>query len=176
MTAEIVIMNKQAIALASDSAVTMTHEMGEKIKTSANKLFALSKYHPVGVMIYNNADLMGIPWETIIKIYRNKIDKKAFDSLKEYADNFIAFLDNGNPFFSDSVQKEYLYFSMYGYFDFIKEQIFEYLEFFLSKEKYGETIEKVMYEVFQELPISKIHSDQLKEIGASLFSKFPDSI
>jgi hypothetical protein len=218
MTAEIVIMNKQAIALASDSAVTMTHEMGEKIKTSANKLFALSKYHPVGVMIYNNADLMGIPWETIIKIYRNKIDKKASDSLKEYADNFIAFLDNGNPLFSDSVQKEYLYFSVYGYFDFIKEQIFEYLEFFLSekpkitqdeikkiiskiikehyekwknansipsipdshineiKEKYGETIEKVIYEVFQELPISKIHSDQLKEIGASLFSKFPDSI
>ena len=52
MTAEIVIMNKQAIALASDSAVTMTHEMGEKIKTSANKLFALSKYHPVGIISY----------------------------------------------------------------------------------------------------------------------------
>ncbi|MDW7728113.1 MAG: hypothetical protein SCH70_13615 [Candidatus Methanoperedens sp.] len=134
MTAEIVIMNKQAIALASDSAVTMTHEMGEKIKTSANKLFALSKYHPVGVMIYNNADLMGIPWETIIKIYRNKIDKKGFDSLKEYADNFIAFLDNGNPLFSDSLEKEYLYFSVYGYFDFIKKQIFEYLEFFLSEK------------------------------------------
>jgi hypothetical protein len=50
MTAEIVIMNKQAIALASDSAVTMTHEMGEKIKTSANKLFALSKYHPIGAL------------------------------------------------------------------------------------------------------------------------------
>ena len=47
MAAEIVIMNRQAIALASDSAVTMTQERGEKIKTSANKLFALSKYHPV---------------------------------------------------------------------------------------------------------------------------------
>ncbi len=51
MTAEIAIMNKQAIALASDSAVTMSQELGEKIKTSANKLFALSKYHPVGVMV-----------------------------------------------------------------------------------------------------------------------------
>ncbi len=186
MTAEIVIMNKQAIALASDSAVTMTHEMGEKIKTSANKLFALSKYHPIGIMIYNNTDLMGIPWETIIKIYRNELDKKGFDSLKEYADNFIAFLDNGNPLFSDSVQKEYLSFAVYGYFYFIEEQILESVEFIISekqkitqdeiKEKYGETIEKVMYEVFQELPISKLHSDQLKEIAASLFSKFPDSI
>ena len=51
MTAEIAIMNKHAIALASDSAVTMSQEAGEKIKTSANKLFALSKYHPVGIMI-----------------------------------------------------------------------------------------------------------------------------
>lgn len=33
-----------------------------------------------------------------------------------------------------------------------------------------------MQEVFQELPISKLHSDQLKETAASLFSKFPDSI
>ena len=30
----------------------------------ANKLFALSKYHPVGVMVYNNAELMDVPWET----------------------------------------------------------------------------------------------------------------
>ena len=34
----------------------------------------------------------------------------------------------------------------------------------------------MMHEVFQELPISKLHSDQLKEIAASLFSKFPDGI
>ena len=30
MTAEIAIMNKQAIALASDSAITMMQEMGKK--------------------------------------------------------------------------------------------------------------------------------------------------
>ncbi|MFC1941213.1 hypothetical protein ACFLWL_02240 [Chloroflexota bacterium] len=72
MTAEIVIMNKEAIALASDSAVTMTEEAGQKIFTSANKLFSLSKYHPVGIMVYGNANFMDIPWETIIKIYREK--------------------------------------------------------------------------------------------------------
>jgi len=218
MTAEIVIMNKQAIALASDSAVTMTHEMGEKIKTSANKLFALSKYHPVGIMIYNNADLMGIPWETIIKIYRNKLGAKEFDSLKEYSDDFIEFLDNGNSLFSDSIQKEYLQFSVYAYFYFIKEYILNLVESIISEkqkitqneikkriskiieehyekwtntsnipsipdnhtneiiDKYGEIIDEVMYEVFQELPISKPHYDQLKEIAASLFSKFPDDI
>ncbi len=52
MTAEIAIMNKEAIALASDSAVTSIQENGQKIFTSANKLFSLSKYHPVGIMIF----------------------------------------------------------------------------------------------------------------------------
>ena len=68
MTAEIAIMNKEAIALASDSAVTMTGKAGQKIFTSANKLFALSKYHPVGMMIYGSAIFMDVPWETIIKM------------------------------------------------------------------------------------------------------------
>jgi len=68
MTAEIAIMNKEAIALAADSAVTMRQEKGQKIFTSANKLFALSKYYPIGIMIYGSASFMSVPWETIIKI------------------------------------------------------------------------------------------------------------
>ncbi len=65
MSAETAIMNKEAIAIAADSAVTLREG---KIFTSANKIFSLSKYHPVGVMIYGNATFMGIPWETMIKI------------------------------------------------------------------------------------------------------------
>jgi hypothetical protein len=54
MTAEIAIMNKEAVALAADSAVT-THIANEKkVFTSANKLFALSYRHPVGIMVYNS--------------------------------------------------------------------------------------------------------------------------
>ena len=48
MTAEVAVMNKQAIALAADSAVTFRDEMGQKIFTSASKIFTLSKYQPVG--------------------------------------------------------------------------------------------------------------------------------
>ncbi len=134
MTAEIAILNKHAIALASDSAVTMTQEMGEKIKTSANKLFALSKYHPVGIMIFGNADLMGVPWETIIKIYKAKLGKKNFDTLKKYADDFMGFLDNGNHLFPEPVQKEYLLTTVYGYFYFIEEQIEKKVESVISEK------------------------------------------
>jgi hypothetical protein len=44
MTVEIAILNKEAVALASDSAVTVRLPGGQKIFTSANKLFPLSNY------------------------------------------------------------------------------------------------------------------------------------
>ena len=78
MTAEIAIMNKEAIALASDSAVTMIGKADQKIFTSANKLFTLSKYHPVGIMIYGSAIFMDVPWETIIKVFRNNLLRRAY--------------------------------------------------------------------------------------------------
>lgn len=123
MTAEIAIMNKEAIALASDSAVTVRGEPEQKIFTSANKLFTLSKYHPVGIMLYGNAALMGIPWETIIKIYRKNLRKDRFETLEEYANNFIDFLDNENSLFPVSVQEEYLFQAINGYFQFIRGAI-----------------------------------------------------
>jgi hypothetical protein len=43
-------------------------------------------------------------------------------------------------------------------------------------EKYEKTISKEIKEVFEKLPISKVHSNQLKKIAGSLFSKFPEGI
>ena len=51
VTAEIAVMNKEAVALAADSAVTMP---SGKVFFSANKLFALSRNEPVAAMIYGN--------------------------------------------------------------------------------------------------------------------------
>jgi hypothetical protein len=62
MTAEVAILNTHGIALAADSAVTISVGDEKKVYNTANKLFALSKYHPVGIMIYNNATYMGIDW------------------------------------------------------------------------------------------------------------------
>ncbi|WP_342508297.1 hypothetical protein [Sporosarcina sp. FSL K6-2383] len=91
MTAEICLINKMGIALAADSAVTIGG--GNKIYNSANKLFALSKYQPVGVMIYGNANFLRVPWETIIKLYREKLGKKEFERLEEYYNDFKSFLE-----------------------------------------------------------------------------------
>lgn len=152
MTIEIVIMNKEAIALAADSAATISQEKGQKIFPSANKLFALSKYYPVGIMIYGNASFMGIPWESIIKIYRNKLGKRKFDTLKQYAYKFIAFLDNGNPLFPETEQKKYLSESTLSYFNLIRENIEKNVN--SIREKKGEITDN---------QVKQITSDVIKE-------------
>lgn len=96
MTAEVAVMNKLAVALAADSAITIGQEEGPKIYNTSNKLFSLSKYFPVGIMIFGNAEFMGVPWETIIKYYRGKLGKQHFDSLQDYAQHLISFLEREN--------------------------------------------------------------------------------
>ena len=124
MTSEIAVMNRQAIALAADSAVTIAGGTEQKIFTSANKIFTLSKYEPVGVMFYGNAEFMEIPWETIIKIYRSGLGTDSFKTVSGYAENFLAFLRNNDLLFSELEKKEwsYVYRSVRWCFGRIKER------------------------------------------------------
>jgi hypothetical protein len=100
MTAEIAVMNEEAIALAADSAVS-----GPKIFTSANKIFALSKYHPVGIMVFANAQFLNVPWETIIKQYRRELGDRSFPTLAEHADDFLNYFDGRRDLFPADAQE-----------------------------------------------------------------------
>ena len=90
MTAIIGVMNKHAVAIAADSAITLGG--GRKVLNSANKLFSLSKHHPVAVAIYGNAELVGTPWEIIIKEYRKNLKENSFSKVNDYVDDFFNFL------------------------------------------------------------------------------------
>jgi hypothetical protein len=116
MTAEIAIMNKQGIALAADSAVTMGPQGSQKIFPTADKIFSLSKYHPVGIMVYGNAAFMGVPWETVVKIYRSQLGERCFSSLRLYAENFLSFLSRESTISNDAFQEQYVAMSIMSYF------------------------------------------------------------
>src|SRR3972149_556214 len=135
MTAEIAIMNKTAVALAADSAVTIEQDKGQKIFNTVNKLFTLSKYHPVGIMIYGSANFMDVPWESIIKIYRANLGRQKFSTLKEYADGFISFLLGNVTLFPEIEQEKYFFRAIRRYFSDIKGEIDEQVEGKISCEK-----------------------------------------
>lgn len=90
MTAEIGILNKTAIVLAGDSAVTIGD--GKKVYNTANKIFQLSHKGTVGIMIYNQANWMGIPLETVIKSFTNEFGDSTLPALEDYRNNFVDFL------------------------------------------------------------------------------------
>lgn len=106
MTSEVVVMNRLGIALASDSAATV-YSGGRAKVFHADKLFMLSQRHPVGVMVYNNSSLLGVPWETILKMFRRKLGTEELDTLEQYANRLMEYLDSNEHLFPASVQKSY---------------------------------------------------------------------
>jgi hypothetical protein len=113
MTSEVVIMNKRAIALAADSAVTITttDSLGNKEKKyfkGVNKVFELSHHNPVGIMIFSMADIHSVPWEIIIKLYRDHLGKNSLNSLDEYARDLFSFIENRDDIFPQERNKDIL--------------------------------------------------------------------
>jgi hypothetical protein len=103
MTCEVAVMNRRGIALAADSAVTLGE--GEKIYHTAEKLFSLSSSVPVAIMTCGAADMMSVPWETVIKIYAEKLGSRKFDTLDQYATDFLSFIEGATTLFPAEDQK-----------------------------------------------------------------------
>ena len=133
MTAEIAVMNREAVALAADSASTTNFNTGskvvEKLFKSCDKLFQLSKYHPIAIMFYGYSHFMDVPWDTIIKVYRKGLGDNNFATVREYANDFIRFLNRKNFLFPEKVQEEYAIHTIAQYFTFLKEAISQKLVF-----------------------------------------------
>lgn len=123
MTAEVAILNKSTIALAADSAMTISRGTSDGKTYNVNKLFSLSKYHPVAVMVYGDAELMSVPWETIVKQYRHALGEYCFDTLEEYALDFLQFIESFSGLFPDHHQRGAAQFACKSYFEFMKKQI-----------------------------------------------------
>jgi hypothetical protein len=193
MTAEIAILNKTAVALAADSAITLG---SQKIYNSGNKLFALSKYRPIGIMVFGNAEFMGIPWETIIKFYRSKFKGNKFDKLIDYGQDFITFLENENEvFWPPDVQSKYFNEIVLSYFQVIVQEINEHVQAELLQNKLSDeqianlvsTVIETHYKNWQTKPdlfnecdvfINKVcdnYQDLIDQAKADVFQKLPIS-
>ncbi|MYF30047.1 MAG: hypothetical protein F4029_08380 [Gammaproteobacteria bacterium] len=107
MTTEVVVMNRAGVALAADSAVTVDMGQSSKVRDSALKVFMLSKYRPVGVMVYNNASLLGVPLETAIKLFRKELGRTGHANLENYGDALVDFLENHRRLFPEVAQDRY---------------------------------------------------------------------
>jgi len=101
VTAEIAILNKTAVALAADSAVTISAGANQhKIFDSADKLFELTQGDPIAVMVNNDMSFLEAPLPVLIKEYRNTAPR--FCKVADAGAHFLAFL---NDFATDSPER-----------------------------------------------------------------------
>jgi len=155
MTAVVGILSKVGVAIAADSAVTISSGNQErKIYNSANKIFTLSKYHPVSVMIYNSATFNGIPWEILIKEYRKQLKKKSFKKLLGYQVDFIKYIKSRINLVSKESQEEQIEY----FIDFVLSNI---LESVVKKNK--ETIENEVDINKRKEIVKKLIKEEVKD-------------
>lgn len=146
MTAEVAIMNKSAVALAADSAVTFMVNGEPKVFQTVNKLFALSKYQPVGLMVYGSAEFMEVDWETIVKIYRGELGERVFDTLRDNAYHFLTFLHERLDVFDEPSQTTFVEQTIGGAFSSIRDALLEFVN-----EKIAESGELDASEIREKL-------------------------
>lgn len=172
MTAEIAVANKVGLAIAADSAVTVEQLYKNKIVTkvynSANKIFTLSKWRPVGAMIYNTTTLGGTPWEIIIKDYREKLGRKSFNTLEEYKNDFFALMQSTGYLFPEQSVKEIVLFNVYRLLKAILDESKNAAEFKSNLDERIAKLEKIDYvEGFDAAFEKKITRTYKSEISAA---------
>src|SRR5512136_2686800 len=160
MTAEIVIMNKEAVALAADSAVSLMTgpaESPQKIFTSANKIFRLSNNHAVAFMIFNNAAFLGIPWEPIITSFGDSLSSSPLPALADYAERFLKFLKYDRELITGDIEREYFTSMIYNYYLSFR-QIFQQnsmeiirVQGVISEDQIGDIVAEKINEIYTQI-------------------------
>lgn len=106
MTSEVLILNKRAIVLGADSAVTTSGGEHPRYSKSANKIFELCQSASVAAAIYGNASVDMVPWELAIKLFRKELGIKNFNTLSEYGGALFGFLNANNKLFPEKRRRE----------------------------------------------------------------------
>jgi hypothetical protein len=89
VTAEIAILNRHAIAMAADSALTVGKK---RVWKHANKLFSLGPVNDIAIMVYGEGQFCGYSWEILVKTFRDSIKSENFLTVRECAEEFMNYL------------------------------------------------------------------------------------
>ncbi len=110
MTAEICILNREAVAMASDSTATVELTTADgriyKYFPTVDKIFKVgSEVHTIGVMIYQSPAIMDVPWETLIKLWGDSLEDRPLPRVGDYASSLLAFVQR-HPAISPADQQQ----------------------------------------------------------------------
>lgn len=153
MTSQLALMNKNAIALASDSAVTV----GNKTYNSATKIFTLKGNQAIGFMISNAGTYLpcNVAWERVIGLFSDEIGTEHLKTVADYVKRFKKFLSESPKLTPNRENSTY-----------IQSDLIEFLHNFLKPETKSE-LDDVAYSLgikYEEFPgLGEYVSDNLNK-------------
>jgi hypothetical protein len=108
MSAGVCVLNKESVAIAADSAVTIGDRSA--IYNTADKLYSLEKF-PVGIVTFGSVDLLGVPISLVLNdliLSVSKLQEELF-YLKDYSKLLIDFIEfNKDKFSFGKLEEEQL--------------------------------------------------------------------
>lgn len=123
MTAVVGILNKRGIAIAADSAATITRNGRVKIENSANKMLRLSDVNPVSIMIVGSARFLLTPWDIIVRRYRQKRGSISLPTVQAYIDDFFSYMTTEKILFHENTQTRWLDYDLEAFWDKVVENV-----------------------------------------------------
>ena len=184
MTAEVAVMNRSAVALAADSAVTLSGPNAlsgvTKIFQNENKLFELSRVHPVGIMLYNATAFFDVPWEVIIKDFRREKGDLSCDHVYVWTDTFRRYVDT-HSIFKPSVDRQRAFVEQL-FLDYLSNVMAEWsakaeVLFFAKqtssiKKQYPELMRKIIASYNDWMANADFYEGMDKEIGSQILQTY----
>lgn len=104
MTSEVMIMNRQAVALAADSAVTYGGGPEPVVTLEAEKILELGPN--IALMVYSRGDVLGRSWSHIAHAFMREHGHTDYETVQDAADAFFAFVDGNRRLFPEHEENE----------------------------------------------------------------------
>lgn len=174
MTSVVGILNKQGLAIAADSAVTRTRNKSgkqeEKATKNGNKMVRMSNDDPIAVMITGGADFLGVPWDVIVRRFRQRKgeEKKHYPTVEACVNDFFDYVASNDALWDYGRCSDYLYAVAVWLFNEAMDEISDENERNDDVMKYPERFTKAFISI-----LSCIARDKLAELGSPHFENYP---
>jgi len=104
MTSEVMIMNRQAVVLAADSAVTYGGGPDPVVTLEAEKILPIND--SIAVMVYARGDVLGRSWSHLVHAFAKDVKGVEFETVPDCASAFFRFLDRNRALFPEAEEQE----------------------------------------------------------------------
>ena len=116
------------------------------------KLFRLSKYEPIGLLIFGDAEILRYPWETLIKLFRSELGSVKYDTVKDYADKLIEFIEE---FFKKKEHDQQCFF---------EDELYRFYNYIL-REQFPKRVESELFHIkLREGELAELSQNRIREL------------